>query len=44
MTELAVQDSLSLEGYGGSLSSFISYMVKNSSMLPFGGRKIENHI
>lgn len=35
MTELAVQDSLSLEGYGGSLSSFISYMVKNSSMLPF---------
>lgn len=34
MTELAL-DNLSLDGYGGSVSSFISYMVKNSSMLPF---------
>lgn len=34
MTELAL-DNLSLDGYGGSVSSFISYMVKNSSMLPY---------
>jgi len=34
MTEMAL-DNLNLDGYGGSVSSFISYMVKNSSMLPY---------
>lgn len=34
MTELAL-DNLSLDGYGGSVSTFISYMIQNSSMLPY---------